>query len=521
MANKSNKIVDDPNDPNGSSQSYEKKLDEIINKFMAVIPLIAYASDLSSQKLFIIILPIVTMLLKPLLIKYLFQKKKTVQSVDNVRYIYRFSKISGYGHNTAYDHIEKYLDRKLRSMNINNCYSDESEYNSYRAKFLLPYDQPMELKWRDYTLNISKYLSDALSGSSDSSRSKVPLIQISTKSDLSVIDDFIAEVQEIERKREQESRLVKDQIMTYDTSNKTWKKKPIKIKKNFENTFIKEKDLKMIRKSLKYFKEKESIYDMRGTPYKKSFLLYGEPGCGKTSFIYAVARETQRNIYLIPRISDEDKMKEAIGLIPDGSLVIAEEIDTIDALRPRNANSDLMSIMGSSLCAYGPLNKTESSSSDDDSSDEGFSLFSDNDEDEGKDENKKETKTATVKGKRKRKPSMTNYYREKLKIYLELLDGYDTFRDCIIIMTTNHLEDIDKAVYRPGRVDHMIEFTFADQYQIKNIFKVFYDIDLEDDLLDKLAKRKQTTSYIINTAINPNLDEPDKALNILLGLEDN
>jgi ATP-dependent 26S proteasome regulatory subunit len=84
-------------------------------------------------------------------------------------------------------------------------------------------------------------------------------------------------------------------------------------------------------------------------------------------------------------------------------------------------------------------------------------------------------------------------------------------------MTTNHLQDVDEAVYRPGRVDHKIEFTFADQYQIKNIFKIFYDIEISQNELDKMAQRQITTSYIINTAINPNLDDAQRAIDIILG----
>jgi len=527
-----NELIED-DEQQDKSVSYEKKLDDILNKFMAIIPVIAYAGDLSISKIFLIMLPILTVLVKPFLTKFFSKKKKSTLPDYNSRYIYRYSKLSGYGHNAVYDHLEAYLDTKLKSMNINNCYSDESEYNSYKAKFLLPYNQTMEFKWEGHDLIITKNLSDALSASSDT-RSKIPMITISTKADFSVIDKFIAEVQELQRQVQQQERLVKNQIMTFDTDSKTWKKKPIKIRKNFDNTFIKEKDLKMIKKSLKYFKEKESVYDERGTPYKKSFLLHGEPGCGKTSFIYAMARETKRNIYEIPRISDEEKMNGAISLIPDGSLVTSEEIDTIEALKPRSS-SDFCGesdIIGPSLYGFIPMGNdaSEDEDSEDESEDD---LFDSPTETKsgglmgliagGGGNTKIAKKTKQVKKPKKRKVSigtMKSFYREKLKIYLEILDGYDHFRDCIIIMTTNHLEDIDKAVYRPGRVDHMIEFTPADEYQIKNIFKVFYDLEVEEKDLRKMARRQKTTSYIINTAINPNLDEPEKAINIILGLDE-
>uniref|UniRef100_A0A6C0ECH0 AAA+ ATPase domain-containing protein n=1 Tax=viral metagenome TaxID=1070528 RepID=A0A6C0ECH0_9ZZZZ len=512
----SNNSPEDPEDDQFNKKNYEKHFDDILNRFMGIIPLLAYTPDLSLYKVIIILLPIIIMIIKPIISKYLF-KKKRVNNSYNYKYIYRFNKLNGWTRNEVYDHLESYLDQKLKNMQVNHCYSDESEYNTYKAKFLLPYDKPIVLTWNNHILEITKNLSESLSGaSSGGEKNKIPMITIMTKSSLNVIDKFIEDVQNKQQDFEKNKAKIKNQIMQYDTESKSWKPKPIKIKKNFLNTFLKENDVELLKRSIKYFTESESDYDNRGIPYKISYLLYGKPGCGKTSFIYAVARETSRNIYIIPRVPDEEKLRNAITLIPDGSLVVAEEIDTIESLKPRKKSDEKHKANISSPLGFtkiGPINNkvTKNGSDKGDKNDKG-------DKDDSDDS--KAIKISFDDDDFCSYRRDNSYAKEKLKIYLDILDGYDYFRDCIIIMTTNHLDDIDEAVYRPGRVDHKIEFTSADQYQIQNIFKIFYDIEVGQDDLDNMALKNVTTSYIINTAINPNLDDPQNAINIILGLKD-
>ena len=49
-------------------------------------------------------------------------------------------------------------------------------------------------------------------------------------------------------------------------------------------------------KKIQFFTENESWYVENGIPYMFGLLLHGEPGCGKTSTIKAIANMTQRHI---------------------------------------------------------------------------------------------------------------------------------------------------------------------------------------------------------------------------------
>jgi len=57
---------------------------------------------------------------------------------------------------------------------------------------------------------------------------------------------------------------------------------------------------------------------------------------------------------------------------------------------------------------------------------------------------------------------------------INLLDGILSKDGLILIMTTNHVEKLDKAFIRPGRVDVKLEFTYCYRDQIEKIFFKFY-----------------------------------------------
>ena len=57
---------------------------------------------------------------------------------------------------------------------------------------------------------------------------------------------------------------------------------------------------------------------------------------------------------------------------------------------------------------------------------------------------------------------------------LNSLDGAVSQNGLIIIMTTNYLCNLDDALTRSGRIDKILEFTYADKYQIKQIYNTFF-----------------------------------------------
>jgi chaperone BCS1 len=64
-------------------------------------------------------------------------------------------------------------------------------------------------------------------------------------------------------------------------------------------------------------------------------------------------------------------------------------------------------------------------------------------------------------------------------------------------MTTNHIEKIDPAIYRPGRMNLRIELKAADHYQIAEIYKNFYHRDINKEILLQIPEYKYTPAEFI------------------------
>jgi chaperone BCS1 len=57
---------------------------------------------------------------------------------------------------------------------------------------------------------------------------------------------------------------------------------------------------------------------------------------------------------------------------------------------------------------------------------------------------------------------------------LNALDGVRTQEGRILFMTTNHPENLDPALVRPGRVDLQVKLDYASFYQMEELFLRFH-----------------------------------------------
>ncbi|KAI3321243.1 BCS1 N terminal-domain-containing protein [Xylariaceae sp. AK1471] len=178
-------------------------------------------------------------------------------------------------------------------------------------------------------------------------------------------------------------------------------------------------------------------YANRGIPYRRGYLLYGPPGTGKSSLSLALAGFFKMRIYIVS-LSSVSATEEVLGglfaELPRRCVVLLEDIDTAGLTHTREENGS------SSRASSGGDNDMEPTQVTRGNGD---------------------TNTG----------SSNNSFRLSLSGLLNILDGVASQEGRILIMTTNHMEKLDKALIRPGRVDMVVEFGLADNYMTTNIFK--------------------------------------------------
>lgn len=78
-------------------------------------------------------------------------------------------------------------------------------------------------------------------------------------------------------------------------------------------------------------------YSDRGIPYRRGYLLHGPPGCGKSSFIQALAGHLDYNICILnlnERGLTDDRLNHMLNQLPPRSFVLLEDVDA--AFNQRN-----------------------------------------------------------------------------------------------------------------------------------------------------------------------------------------
>lgn len=92
---------------------------------------------------------------------------------------------------------------------------------------------------------------------------------------------------------------------------------------------------------------------------------------------------------------------------------------------------------------------------------------------------------------------------------LNALDGAINLNSVLIIFTTNHIENLDPALIRPGRIDIIKEIGFATNTEIDEYLSMFYLRDI------KIPFDATTSMCNVQNACLANPEDPDMAINVL------
>lgn len=190
---------------------------------------------------------------------------------------------------------------------------------------------------------------------------------------------------------------------------------------------------KRIVDDVKAFIRNGKWYNERGIPYRRGYLLYGPPGSGKSSFIQALAGELEYNICIL-NLSERGLTDDRLNhLLSNVPERSIMLLEDIDAAFTKRTQTDNQGYQ--SMITFSGL--------------------------------------------------------------LNSLDGVASAEERIIFLTTNHVEKLDPALIRPGRVDLKEYLGNATEYQIRNMFLRFYDDEkLADEFVQKTKDKGVSTASL-------------------------
>jgi hypothetical protein len=185
------------------------------------------------------------------------------------------------------------------------------------------------------------------------------------------------------------------------------------------------------------FLSSKDDYRRFGIPYRRTFLLAGPPGMGKTSLIHALASEFDRAMYVVsigPQSSDTN-VSQALRGIQDkvGSFVVLEDVDVLfNEDRKIDEKAARHSVSFSGL--------------------------------------------------------------------LNALDGLSAPSGVIVFLTTNHIDRLDPALLRPGRIDTILTVSAPTPAQLASMYDSLLGAD-KADVRDELLKRISAAGLELSTAV--------------------
>ena len=265
------------------------------------------------------------------------------------------------------------------------------------------------------------------------------------------------------------------QMKVEDDSYERWQETRFESTRSFANLFFENKG--RVCAKIDHFLKNKEWYFNKGIPYTLGIGLHGPPGTGKTSFIKAIANYTKRHIVSISlKMIKTKKQLDAVffeeryneqnlkGTITfDKKIIVFEDIDCIGEIVKDRA-------------------KKKAESAEKIKTVETLIL-----------ENLIEKDTVSI------KPSLLSEEDPiTLDDILNLWDGIRETSGRIMIMSSNHYNDLDPALKRPGRIDIELELSYTSRKTIGEIYEHLFDKPIAPEALELIPDRVYTPAEIIN-----------------------
>ncbi|KAK0200712.1 hypothetical protein DFS33DRAFT_1490090 [Desarmillaria ectypa] len=251
----------------------------------------------------------------------------------------------------------------------------------------------------------------------------------------------------LQAKREYEAEAVHRIQIYFADSHGSWRWTDSRHKRPMGSIVLNPGVKEMLLSDTRDFLKSEQWYADRGIPFRRGYLLHGVPGSGKSSLIHAIAGELMLDIYVVSLSSSwisDSTLTTLMGRVPSRCILLLEDLDaafTRSVSRDKNSSGNP----------------------------EGNNNEGDNDQ------NNTTTPAGPSTGRRRhQRDQLSDVNTLSLSGLLNALDGVAAAEGRLLFATTNHLERLDPALSRPGRMDVWIEFKNASKWQAEALFRNFF-----------------------------------------------
>ena len=295
----------------------------------------------------------------------------------------------------------------------------------------------------------------------------------------SYLDYIMEKANEMRRKNQDRLLYTNSRGGSLDSRGHPWESVPFKHPSTFETLAMDPVKKDEILKDLVDFANGQGFYQKTGRAWKRGYLLYGPPGTGKSSMIAAMANYLGYDIYdlELTEVHTNSELRKLLMKTSSKSIIVIEDID----------------------CSLNLTNRKNSSNTYYDVGEMRGGCVSGEDGAGG-------NNTITLSG---------------------LLNFTDGLWSCcgserIFVFTTNHIEKLDPALLRSGRMDMHIYMSYCSFPALKILLKNYLGIE-EGDLdcavlkeLEDVVDKAEMTPADVSELLIKNRREKEKAARELL-----
>ncbi|XP_024525242.1 AAA-ATPase At3g28510-like [Selaginella moellendorffii] len=296
----------------------------------------------------------------------------------------------------------------------------------------------------------------------------------------SLLPAYLDHIAENAKELDRQNRARKLYTNAQSDGRRPWEYVPFKHPATFKSMAIDDGLKRKIMDDLNAFKVGQSFYDRVGRAWKRGYLLYGPPGTGKSSLIAAIANFTDYDVYdlELTEVKSNAELRRLLMNVKNKSVIVIEDIDCSLELQNR-----------------GLLPKDVESPAE-------------------------EELAASADQRKKKEKADRERSRVTLSGVLNFTDGlWSSIGDeRILIFTTNHIDQLDPALLRSGRMDFHILMTYCSFQAFKVLASTYLLLDDHELFveIEELLGAVQITPADVAEVFIQYKNKPDAALEKLI-----